>query len=164
MALPARCKGEMAEWLKAHAWKACSPKGVRGSNPRLSAIQKRKPAHLRWLLHLKSWDQACLRTGASMQKRIRPEAGVAFSFGSTLSPWERVCRKARAIPVSPRKTEKPMQLHRFFCARRRVKLASIWLRAKKRWPEATGLFMTFKPPPRGNASARRREQFRLFPY
>ncbi len=51
---------------------------------------------------------------------------------------ERECRKARAIPVSPRKTEKPMQLHRFFCARRRVKLASIWLRAKKRWPEATG--------------------------
>ena len=76
----------MAEWLKAHAWKACSPKGVRGSNPRLSAIQKRKPAHVRWLLHLKSWDQACLRTGASMQKRIRPEAGVAFSCGSSLPP------------------------------------------------------------------------------
>ena len=28
----------MAEWFKAHAWKACSPKGVRGSNPRPSAI------------------------------------------------------------------------------------------------------------------------------
>ena len=31
--------GEMLEWLKRHAWKACIPlKGIRGSNPRLSAI------------------------------------------------------------------------------------------------------------------------------
>ena len=30
--------GEMAEWLKAHAWKACKPqKGFAGSNPALSA-------------------------------------------------------------------------------------------------------------------------------
>ena len=30
--------GEMLEWLKRHAWKACIPlKGIRGSNPRLSA-------------------------------------------------------------------------------------------------------------------------------
>ena len=29
----------MLEWLKRHAWKACIPlKGIRGSNPRLSAI------------------------------------------------------------------------------------------------------------------------------
>ena len=27
----------MAEWLKAHAWKACKPKGFEGSNPFLSA-------------------------------------------------------------------------------------------------------------------------------
>ena len=28
----------MLEWLKRHAWKACIPqKGIRGSNPRLSA-------------------------------------------------------------------------------------------------------------------------------
>ena len=32
--------GEMLEWLKRHAWKACIPlKGIRGSNPRLSAIK-----------------------------------------------------------------------------------------------------------------------------
>ncbi len=32
-------KGEVLEWLKRHAWKACIPqKGIRGSNPRLSAI------------------------------------------------------------------------------------------------------------------------------
>jgi hypothetical protein len=31
-------EGEMAEWLKAHAWKACTlQKGVEGSNPSLSA-------------------------------------------------------------------------------------------------------------------------------
>jgi hypothetical protein len=29
--------GEMAERLKAHAWKACVPKGTEGSNPSLSA-------------------------------------------------------------------------------------------------------------------------------
>ena len=30
--------GEMAEWLKAHAWKACMlQKGIEGSNPSLSA-------------------------------------------------------------------------------------------------------------------------------
>jgi hypothetical protein len=28
----------MAEWLKAHAWKACLPQGNVGSNPTLSAI------------------------------------------------------------------------------------------------------------------------------
>ena len=31
-------EGEMLEWVKRHAWKACIPqKGIRGSNPRLSA-------------------------------------------------------------------------------------------------------------------------------
>jgi hypothetical protein len=30
--------GEMAEWLKAHAWKACLPQGNVGSNPTLSAM------------------------------------------------------------------------------------------------------------------------------
>ena len=31
-------KGEVLEWLKRHAWKACIlQKGIRGSNPRLSA-------------------------------------------------------------------------------------------------------------------------------
>ena len=32
-------QGEMLEWLKRHAWKACiRQKRIRGSNPRLSAI------------------------------------------------------------------------------------------------------------------------------
>jgi hypothetical protein len=33
--------GEMAEWLKAHAWKACIPQGIQGSNPCLSATSLR---------------------------------------------------------------------------------------------------------------------------
>ena len=34
--------GEMLEWLKRHAWKACNrPKRFRGSNPRLSAEDKK---------------------------------------------------------------------------------------------------------------------------
>ena len=33
--------GEMLEWLKRHAWKACIPlKGIGGSNPPLSAKEK----------------------------------------------------------------------------------------------------------------------------
>ncbi len=33
--------GEVAEWSKAHAWKACIPlKGIVGSNPTLSAHEK----------------------------------------------------------------------------------------------------------------------------
>ena len=31
-------RGEMAEWLKAHAWKACIPQGIQSSNLCLSAI------------------------------------------------------------------------------------------------------------------------------
>ena len=29
--------GEMSEWFKEHAWRACNPKGFVGSNPTLSA-------------------------------------------------------------------------------------------------------------------------------
>ena len=39
--------GEMLEWLKRHAWKACIlPKGIRGSNPRLSAEEKKNPCQV----------------------------------------------------------------------------------------------------------------------
>jgi hypothetical protein len=32
--------GEVTEWSKVHAWKACVQQCTRGSNPRLSAIDK----------------------------------------------------------------------------------------------------------------------------
>ena len=36
-------QGEMLEWLKRHAWKACiRQKCIRGSNPRLSADKKKR--------------------------------------------------------------------------------------------------------------------------
>ena len=39
--LQPNCKGEMLEWLKRHAWKACIPqKGIPGSNPGFSAKRK----------------------------------------------------------------------------------------------------------------------------
>ena len=40
----------MAEWLKAHAWKACIPQGIQGSNPCLSANQSAHPKHMNRLL------------------------------------------------------------------------------------------------------------------
>ena len=36
----------MAEWLKAHAWKACIPQGIQGSNPCLSAINLANPSQI----------------------------------------------------------------------------------------------------------------------
>lgn len=45
--------GEMLEWLKRHAWKACIPqKGIRGSNPRLSAEIRYKFRHSKKILFL----------------------------------------------------------------------------------------------------------------
>ena len=36
-------QGEMLEWLKRHAWKACiRQECIRGSNPRLSADMKKR--------------------------------------------------------------------------------------------------------------------------
>ena len=46
--------GEMLEWLKRHAWKACKrQKCFAGSNPALSALQE-TIWHIwrRWLIHL----------------------------------------------------------------------------------------------------------------
>ena len=38
--LQSQNEGEMLEWLKRHAWKACKPlKGFAGSNPALSAVE-----------------------------------------------------------------------------------------------------------------------------
>jgi hypothetical protein len=57
--------GEMAEWLKAHAWKACVPQGTVGSNPTLSAIERSRHKHGPDRLHRLAF-QACrrARTGA----------------------------------------------------------------------------------------------------
>ena len=45
-------QGEMLEWLKRHAWKACiRQKCIRGSTPRLSAdLKKRSEVHTRIII------------------------------------------------------------------------------------------------------------------
>ena len=52
----------MAEWLKAHAWKACIPQGIQGSNPCLSAILPAKPHIFNQLQQYKRFrrDYCCL--------------------------------------------------------------------------------------------------------
>jgi hypothetical protein len=54
--------GEVAEWPMAHAWKACTLKGVVGSNPTLSANLEgaaERPA-----------------TGLENQGRVKPEGSI----------------------------------------------------------------------------------------
>ncbi len=57
----------MAEWLKAHAWKACIPQGIQGSNPCLSAIR---------LLRRTLWGD---RAGSVRMARI---PGISFILAS----------------------------------------------------------------------------------
>ena len=68
--------GEMAEWLKAHAWKACVPQGTVGSNPTLSAISFRinNLIHLR---HAAKRFKHRLRL-CGLDNRTRPTINVAF--------------------------------------------------------------------------------------
>ena len=60
----------MAEWLKAHAWKACLPQGNVGSNPTLSAIQ----------------DQYLESSRLNKLKSLQYPEGLYFLFGTPLSP------------------------------------------------------------------------------
>jgi hypothetical protein len=67
----------MAEWLKAHAWKACIPQGIQGSNPCLSAITllKTTPEHLH-LIHPRAGNMGT-------------ETAVGADHG-TLNVWTKV--------------------------------------------------------------------------
>ena len=64
--------GEMLEWLKRHAWKACIPqKGIGGSNPPLSAKNLKLSAK-RWAFFVQGRQElAPVRTCA--EKAQRPE-------------------------------------------------------------------------------------------
>ena len=65
--------GEMAEWLKAHAWKACLPQGNQGSNPCLSA--KHLPKVLKTKVkHIESWS--CRREQSARIVRIYMRIGL----------------------------------------------------------------------------------------
>ena len=43
--------GEMSEWSNVHAWKACIPKGIGGSNPLLSAKARKTPKRVFFALY-----------------------------------------------------------------------------------------------------------------
>src|SRR5437868_11942964 len=76
----------MAEWLKAHAWKACIPQGIQGSNPCLSAI----PSH-KLLAHLQIFQNKLLGRCAyrvycahfARNSRLSPRFYLQKSFGIT---------------------------------------------------------------------------------
>ena len=75
--------GEMAEWLKAHAWKACVPQGTVGSNPTLSAI-------LRFSLVQRSLQSPVL---AYMKCALIATEGAAMIRGTCLYATPQVIRK-----------------------------------------------------------------------
>ena len=52
----------MAEWLKAHAWKVCKPKGFEGSNPFLSAKCLIQHYDIYTIIKSKKIDTAALPT------------------------------------------------------------------------------------------------------
>ena len=62
-------QGEMLEWLKRHAWKACKlQKGFRGSNPRLSATKDCKKN-----LFFQIYAGACAFSGeAALARALSP--------------------------------------------------------------------------------------------
>ena len=65
--------GEMLEWLKRHAWKACKlQKGFRGSNPRLSARQDRVyESKLAWLSkHGRGLDRMPVQTVGIVRNNV----------------------------------------------------------------------------------------------
>src|ERR1700677_5170899 len=78
-------QGEMAEWLKAHAWKACVPQGTVGSNPTLSASYE-----LRQLLvqSVSAMRQAQLHT--LLLRSLHPKR-----------PWSAGLRQARGVENPP---------------------------------------------------------------
>ena len=66
----------MAEWLKAHAWKACIPQGIQGSNPCLSAIKL--PASHKKTHTLKSFAN---RRGSEIPGQKSPDPPVEVADG-----------------------------------------------------------------------------------
>ena len=69
----------MAEWLKAHAWKACIPQGIQGSNPCLSAISASKSTKIRADRRLRGERyRECISSGCSLSEAyvLPPDAGA----------------------------------------------------------------------------------------
>ena len=73
-----KSKGEMLEWLKRHAWKACIPlKGIPGSNPGLSAgRQGSKPSTFEGVPQ-EDWVQSLLSEGFAADSKPSISKGFA---------------------------------------------------------------------------------------
>ena len=76
----------MAEWLKAHAWKACVPQGTVGSNPTLSArIEKAIQAFVSD--KRAEFRATCERlTGSYFPRLFLPEMCPGFAVGCATNP------------------------------------------------------------------------------
>ena len=62
--------GEMLEWLKRHAWKACVlQKGIKGSNPFLSANPMKEADHPVGFLRIRAVRKASFPSSPGSQKR-----------------------------------------------------------------------------------------------
>ena len=97
-------EGEMLEWLKRHAWKACKlQKGFRGSNPRLSAKILRRAREVSLLTDTdrgKSFEQGASGSLWGLRRNPRGERravevslltdtdrGKSFEQGASGSLW-----------------------------------------------------------------------------
>ena len=90
----------MAEWLKAHAWKACIPQGIVGSNPtpsvdklkevymfkpKVKPINESKPSELQaWMW---SWGIGGLGLGAYFADQLRRYVFFILLIGVAMHIW-----------------------------------------------------------------------------
>ena len=102
--------GEMAEWLKAHAWKACVGQPTVGSNPTLSAISSQQPVPRRGVQGLLcSVPEAVQRTpGASLDRVSALKAARSSLESCHLGSLAGGCRG-----TDSRREGKPESLQRF---------------------------------------------------
>src|ERR1700683_935373 len=91
----------MAEWLKAHAWKACIPQGIPGSNPLLSATHfhpVQNPICLRAdIIPLRWWP----RLDAAAVVRVPREHRVPATDSLEACLADSQFPSRRQIPVGP---------------------------------------------------------------
>ncbi|GEM_PF-4749299 len=63
--------GEMSEWLKVHAWKACMLKSIGGSNPPLSVTREKirlKARELRLFRNVRGYARSVFQTPSDSEE------------------------------------------------------------------------------------------------
>ena len=80
----------MLEWLKRHAWKACVlQKGIKGSNPFLSANPMKKADHMVGFLRIRAARKASFPDSPGSQKMPGRNAPTAFFISGFALPRRR---------------------------------------------------------------------------